>query len=283
MNARILEELYEVLEWPSSPLSTNGKRRMVESMELLLKVLRHEWLNRLLSKTRVKIVDVCSGGGVGGFALSKILIDMGIDVELVLIDVRPRALMEALRFRDEYMPMINLEALSLRAEDLHVVRERFDVAMLWGFSMPHFDPWKALRLFASIASVLSEEGVLLIEEVDRMLSIFLGPGYQYVYPEGFGNRALISMHRGYDIARGVVKRLLVDLVKGVAIPHEVHLNWTVALVASMLWLFFDDVDAIITDKSVGKAVILGWRPRAIEMRRFVEKRPRLLERGELVV
>ncbi len=283
MNARILEELYEVLEWPSSPLSTNGKRRMVESMELLLKVLRHEWLNRLLSKTRVKIVDVCSGGGVGGFALSKILIDMGIDVELVLIDVRPRALMEALRFRDEYMPMINLEALSLRAEDLHVVRERFDVAMLWGFSMPHFDPWKALRLFASIASVLSEEGVLLIEEVDRMLSIFLGPGYQYVYPEGFGNRALISMHRGYDIARGVVKRLLVDLVKGVAISHEVHLNWTVALVASMLWLFFDDVDAIITDKSVGKAVILGWRPRAIEMRRFVEKKPRLLERGELVV
>jgi len=284
MNLRDMEVLYNLLNWPSNPLTPEGKRRMFESMDVLSRVIRHEWFEQLLKRRSVKVLDVCSGGGVGGFALAKILMDRGVDVELVLIDLRLEDLRNALKFGNMFVPHLRLDVVFMRAEDLYTMRRKFDVAMIWGFSMPHFNPWSALRLFASLSSALVKDGLLLVEEVDRMLTIFLGVGYRYIHPEGLDAQALVSIHRGYDIVRGVVRRLLIDLSTGMKVLYEAHLNWSIALIATFMWVFFENVDAGMIDKGVGKAVVLGYGPRAfIEIKKFLEKRPRLLERGELIV
>jgi len=49
----------------------------------------------LEGKDSIRIVDVCSGIGVAGYALSKILLEKGCKVKLTLVDVRKDVLLKA--------------------------------------------------------------------------------------------------------------------------------------------------------------------------------------------
>ncbi len=79
-----------------------------------------------------------------------------------------------------------------------------DVAVLWGgYTMPHFDPFDAVRLFANVASILSGEGVFIIEDMDRVYWILYRAGYKKFLIEGRReNYTIASMHEGYDFVRG---------------------------------------------------------------------------------
>ncbi len=279
-----LSELYALLAWPSNPLSAEGRRRMFEAMEVLTKVIEHEWLREIVSRNRVKVVDVCSGGGVAGFALAKLLIDRGIDVELVLVDLRGEELEAARRYRDEYMPSVKLETYTMDAREVHNLGKSFDIALLWGFSMPHFSPWDALKLFASIALALEPHGVLLVEEVDRMLSIFLRIGYKYVLPEGLGDKPVIGLHKAYNLLRGTVKRFLVDLSSGKTVQHEVCLSWSLPFVAAFMWVFFEDVDIGYAVRGGSRAVLVARRPRrAMDVESFLRAEPSMLSHGDMSI
>ncbi len=279
-----LSELYALFAWPSSPLSIEGRRRMFEAMETLTKALEHEWLRGIVMRNRVRVVDVCSGGGIAGFAIAKLLSDKGVDVELALIDLRGEELDAARRYRDEYMPSVKLETYAMDAREIHKLGRSFDIALLWGFSMPHFSPWDALKLFASIALVLEPHGALLVEEVDRMLSIFMRVGYKYVWPEGFSDKPIISLHKGYDLLRGTVKRIFVDLSSGKAVPHEACLNWTLSFTAAFMWVFFEDVDLGYIARGSSRAILIAHRPRkAIDVDRFLRAEPSMLTHGDMSI
>ncbi|MBP1911473.1 hypothetical protein [Thermococcus stetteri] len=82
-----------------------------------------------------------------------------------------------------------------------------DVAVLWGYTMPHFDPFDAVRLFANVASILSDDGVFIIEDMDRVYWILYRAGYKKFLIEGRReNYTIASMHEGYDFVRGTFKR-----------------------------------------------------------------------------
>ncbi len=275
-----LSELYALFAWPSSPLSIEGRRRMFEAMETLTKVLEHGWLRGIVMRNRVRVVDVCSGGGIAGFALAKLLSDRGIDVELALVDLRGEELDAARRYGDEYMPSVKLETYAMDAKEIHKLGRSFDIALLWGFSMPYFSPWDALKLFASIAPVLELHGALLVEEIDRMLSIFMRTGYRYVWPEGFSDKPVTSLYKGYDILRGTVKRIFVDLSSGKVVPHEICLDWTL----SFIWVFFEDVDLGYIAQGSSRAILIAYRPRkAIDVDRFLRAEPSMLAHGDMSI
>jgi len=44
---------------------------------------------------------------------------------------------------------------------------------MYGLSTPHFNPWQLERLFASVAQVLDDKGIFVVDEFDRRYTIFL--------------------------------------------------------------------------------------------------------------
>ena len=55
--------------------------------------MEHEWFRTLVqSKSQIHILEICSGMGIGGVALAKVLNKRGIDVKLTLTDLRENAL-----------------------------------------------------------------------------------------------------------------------------------------------------------------------------------------------
>ncbi len=88
--------------------------------------------------------------------------------------------------------------------------DEHDVVVLWGLTMPpHFDPpFDAVRLFAGgVARVLGENGVFLIEDMDRVYWVMYRAGYKRFLVEGRkGDRTIASMHEGYDFVGGTFRR-----------------------------------------------------------------------------
>ena len=248
---RDLDRLYRALGWDSRPRGS----RFLESYRVFRKLLSMPPLESLARKRAVSILDACSGSGIGGFALAKALRDLGVEAEVVLLDARAQPLTEAKSF--SATPLVDGVAADAR---LVPSRSRaFDACLVWGYSMPHFNPFEVHKLFSSITRVLKSDGCLLIEEVDRFLSIFAGTGYQYVWPEQGGGLA-ISIHRGYDPSTSVVRRALVDLRSGEAIDHEAFLLWTPALVAAFLHPYFARIELFLLSEGA-KGVVVACNPR----------------------
>jgi len=280
----MLEDLYTLLEWPSDPLSPSGKRRMFEAMEILDRVLEHDYMKKVLeNRNRVRILDVCSGGGVAGFALAKLLMSRGYEVRLTLVDLRAHELEKAHAYRDNYMKELVLETYAIDAKRVHELGKKFDIALMWGLSLPHFSPWDAIKLFISVAKSLEKNSVFLLDECDRMSTIFMKMGYKLIVPAGFSEKPIVDIHRGYDIARGMIKRVVVDLSTGKYVNHELCLLWSLSTIASLLWVVFSDVDVVMYGRATDRFVVIAYSPRdSVSLDDLLLKEPSLLRR-ELVI
>lgn len=262
-----LERLYGLTKWYSNPRTREGRRRLEGTITIMKELLKHEWVQAILTpRKEVRVVDVCSGGGIGGFAFAKVLVDQGYSVSLDLVDLRHSELEEAKKFKEEFLPSIELNTYAINALELHKIGKKYDVALFWGLSAPHFDPWDFTRLLSSISRSLVDDGVLFMEEGDRIQSIVLRTGYQYVWPEGFGeDDAIVSIHRGYDIVRGRVRRIIIDLEKGTKVAYPVYLWWTIASLAAYAWVFFKDIDIYTPPISsrYSRYIIIARKPRRV--------------------
>jgi predicted O-methyltransferase YrrM len=125
-------------------------------------------MNKLInSKKHLKIIELCSSTGIGGIALSKVLIEHGNSVELKMLDARREALEKALDF--------SLKELGFKAQ-IQVVdilkpdylEGKYDIALMYGFSLSHFNPWEMIKILSSIQEIIVEDGILLMEERDRI-------------------------------------------------------------------------------------------------------------------
>ncbi|RLG37246.1 MAG: SAM-dependent methyltransferase [Thermoproteota archaeon] len=274
-----LSRLYSIWPWPADPWSGEGRARYEEAIKKFQSLLEHEWLSRLVGDRRtVRVLDVCGGTGIGGVALGKVLSSKGLGVELTVVDLRREALEVAERFGTEELGSVRVEMAD--ATRLWELGLRADLALIYGFSTPHFNPWDMVRLLSSVADSLSDDGVLIVEEVDRTYTIFYLRGYKEWLAEGVGeDRLFVTVHAGYDFRKGVFKRVAVDLLRGVGpIPHEARL-WDLAGVMALAWTLFEDVDFVPWERPWSGFILARAPSRKLGSSDFVRV-PRALSGGK---
>jgi hypothetical protein len=71
-----LKKIYTLFRWPED-LSKEGKERYERALEEFGKIISHRWIEEVLRRGKVRIVDICSGTGVGGIALAKRVVELG--------------------------------------------------------------------------------------------------------------------------------------------------------------------------------------------------------------
>ncbi len=275
-----LSRLYSIWPWPADPWSEEGRRRYEESIKKFHSLLEHDWLSRQVSdKKTVRILDICGGTGIGGVALGKVLSSRGLGVELTVVDLRREALEVAERFGTEELGSVRVEIAD--ATKLWELGVQADLALIYGFSTPHFNPWDMVRLLSSIADSLSDDGVLIIEEADRTYTIFYLRGYKEWLAEDVGeDRLFVTVHAGYDFRKGVFRRAAVELLKGVGpISHEVRL-WDLAGVMALAWAFFQDVDFVPEERPWSGFVLARAPRRKLGAADFVQTPKALSEEKE---
>ncbi len=191
-----LEELYRYINWRMNPEDERARDRFNRIVEFFKSI--QEQLPR-----NGRVLDLCAGTGIAGAALAK-----ATDARLLtVLDARK----EDLGLAREWLKTagINPELKTVQGdarEAASLVGEH-DTAVLWGYTMPHFNPFDAVRLFANIALVLSDDGVFMIEDMDRVYGILYRAGYREFLVEGHReNYTIASMHEGYDFVKGTFKR-----------------------------------------------------------------------------
>jgi len=213
------------------------------------------------------------GTGVGGGALALALGRRGVRVEVTVADVRRSALMLAARLLGERLG-VKARVVEAAAEE---VAERapcpFDVILVYGLSTPHLDPYQFVRVAAGMAACLDKDGVAVLEEGDRVYTILYKAGYREVHVEEAGeDRLVVSYHAGYDLRRGMFRRLIVDHYTGERVEAPMRL-WDIAGLAGILWAFFEDVDFQPAGGAT-RGFLLARGPRGIDPSQYRAK-PRI--------
>ena len=256
-----MEAIYSVFPWPEDEESY--KRRVEEARERFTALLGHEWLSSTAGKSRVRVLDLMGGTGVGGVGMALALSRLGTVVDVTVVDARESALARAREYARSLYG-IRVEAVQGSVEDLPgIVECPFDVLVLYGQSTPHLDPYAMVRTAAGMAACTSRDGVAVVEEGDRVYTVLYLAGYKHVLPEeATPDRLVVGYHSGYDTRRGVFRRLLVDHYTGRRAMAEVRF-WDIAGTASILWAFYQDVD-LVPVRPPGRVFLLARGPRGID-------------------
>ncbi len=256
-----LERLYELDIWPQNPESPIVKKRYSKAISDFKNLINHEWFQEILRrKNSIRILEICSGTGLGGIALAKVLKESGKKVELILSDVREKALSIGEKWGSdelgEKIRVVNINALLI-----HKLRIKSDIVLMYGFSSPHFNPWEFTKLLASISETLEDDGILILEETDRVYSILFKVGYKDVVIERLDDKAIISLHSSYDPIKGTFERAYINLINP-STPVKISTYfWNIAELMTLIWLFFQDIDYIPYDKNKSSGIIIAYNPR----------------------
>uniref|UniRef100_A0A7C5YXU3 Class I SAM-dependent methyltransferase n=1 Tax=Ignisphaera aggregans TaxID=334771 RepID=A0A7C5YXU3_9CREN len=255
-----MEKFYNLHPWVEDPETPQGFERYQQVLKIMEQLVSHLWIQDILKDRKViRVIDVCSGMGLAGIAFSKVLRDRGFEVNLTLIDLRLRALEKARGFALKELGF-EPKTIVLDITNPLNVFEKYDVALMWGLTTPHFNPWKWIKVLINISKMLTNDGIFAYEEADRVQNIFLVRGYKDVLPEIVEeNRLVLSIHAGRDSRTGDIKRLLINLFTGDRVETNVYF-WDLASSAAFTWMFFEDVDFLQIESSV-KGVIIANRPR----------------------
>ncbi|MEM2487673.1 MAG: hypothetical protein QXR44_03670, partial [Thermoproteota archaeon] len=158
--------------------------------------------------------------------------------------------------------LLTCKVEQLDALRIHETGKKYDIGLLYGNSTPHFNPWRLVRLLASVSSSISENGVFIIDEIDKIY-MFLIKGYELLLPEASKERVVISMHSDYDPITGEIKRLEFDLLKNSRAELPLYF-WGLAEVMAITWLFFEDIDFLGDEDSKRgqcRGLIVAHKPR----------------------
>ncbi len=257
--SKSLSRFYSSLSWPEDPYSEQGRKRYEAAMKHMEALLSSKRLQKLVERKEVKVLEVCGGTGIRGIALSKVLTNRGIAVDLLITDLRGKALEAARKFSYEETGR-EAGTVLIDAREIHRIGEKFNRVLMYGLSTPHFNPWDLARFLSSAGEALSDDGFLAVEEVDRRYTIFLSVGYKWALYEALEeNKPVVSFHAGYDFRNGMVKRVFWNF-KEEPFPIELY-YWGFAELAGLTWLFFKDVDLVSLERARG--FVVGIAPRRL--------------------
>ena len=254
MKPEDMKRFYSLFPWPED-LEGSGRERYDRALTYFRRVVIHPFFSR----DSFRVLDLMGGVGIGGVALCKALREAGREVELTVLDLRGEALSKAGDFASKELG----KAPTLIEGDAFLVHELVDgadVVLIYGLTMPHFDPWRASLLLNSIREVVKPDGAVLIHHLDQVYwEGYLHPSGD-VYPFFDGNLTL-SLYKEYDTMRGSVRRVMLSPEKGEMVEYDVY-QWSTSLLSSLVWAFFEDVEyfPILPDESAGIVMGVGPRP-----------------------
>lgn len=260
-----LEKLYEVIGWPEDPRSSVGRERLKTLTTNFKRVFLEveELMNIIKGRRVVRVIELCSGMGIGGYAISKCLVDLGLNVELTLTDLREKVLVEGAKYISERLKGVNVDYYVVDAKKLHSLKVKpYDISLMVGYSAPHFNPEDMLLLLSSLCSVLDERSAFIAEETDRVYSIFYMRGYREFLLENYdGNDLVVSIHLGYDPIRGVFKRAYfrVSNPRDIVIC-ETHL-WSLSELIALMKCFFKRI--VVERVDGNRFFIVSLNPRRL--------------------
>ncbi|RLG81020.1 MAG: SAM-dependent methyltransferase [Thermoprotei archaeon] len=246
---RELEKLYELDIWPMKPQDAEATKRFNSMKEVFsYLVSTHDYFKDILRNEKINVIDIAAGTGIAGAALANILSGMGKKVNLVATDIR----FKDLDLVHEWLKGVNkvhVETIVCDAITLHKCfssyKEEFHVALLWGYSTSHFNPWSLVRLFSSASHLIANNGVFIIEETDRVYGILYRVGYKdFLIEKETNDKLIVSIHLGYDIMKGSFKRGFYIIPGFKEIAKLEATFWNIATVAAIGWIFYNKVDIV---------------------------------------
>ena len=274
-----LEKGYSIASWKDDPWSPEGRERYETALKEFSILLNHPWFEDILEKNKVSILDIGAGKGIGGIALAKALKETNDvnEVKLTMIDLRDTALKDALRFAKEE-EIHSAKVHKLDATKAHTLG-KFDIVLMYGAILVHFNSWNLMRLFSSATQALEEKGVIIVEEMDRTHILFTR-GYSSILVEKADPRDLsISVHADYDIINGSYIRNFIRLRQWDIVSLPLNFR-SISTIASILWLFVKNIDIAPTFKPQ-IYFILGKTPRKKILPIDLEKDPEVVLRKTL--
>ncbi|MCS7250021.1 MAG: class I SAM-dependent methyltransferase [candidate division WOR-3 bacterium] len=255
-----LLEFFRIFPWADDPESEEGKKYYNFTIKNMDKLLKHPWFEDILKKKEIKILEICGGAGFGSIALSKLLLEKDLEIDLIITDLRKEVLKRAKKFGEKALKR-DIMAKVMDAKEVHKLRKKFDIALMYGLSTPHFSPWDIIKVFSSVNRILEDDGIFIIDEVDRRYKTFLMSGYKWVLGEGKGDKFVISFHTGYDILKGTFKRTFFNpTLSKKPLTIEFYF-WGLSEMGALIFLFFKDVDFLHINNT--RYFILGYKPRRI--------------------
>lgn len=182
-----LEKRYKLMKWPMEPGDERAVARFNSSRELFRSLIReHPSFEGAREKHKVALLDVCAGTGIAASAMAKALSEEGIETKITAVDARKSDLLkieEWLKFAG--LKSVEFEIIAADAEELpDMLKGNYDVILIWGSSMPHFDPWSAAKIIAGIKELSNRDSVLLIEQRDIKSKLLLANQFRRILIEG---------------------------------------------------------------------------------------------------
>ena len=149
--------------------------------------------------------------------------------------------------------------------------------LMYGAILVHFDSWALPKLFASAAEALREDGVVIVEEMDRTHVIFMSRFKEFIVENPKPEALSISVHAGYDPVKGSYLRNYIRVKDWEAVTLPVNFR-SISTIASTLWLFLKDVDIVRTETE-NLYLVLGKTPRRLLKPEHLEE-PTVIKRGK---
>jgi len=225
-----LEEFYRHFRWWMEPNEEGAVKRFHAIFEFF------KGRGRASS-----VLDLCAGTGIAGVAAAKALSAS----KLTLIEAREE---DARKVRGWVeMAKVSLKPRIIVGNVLKLpsLVGEHDAALLFGHSMPHFDPFQAVKLFAGVALVLSKDGRFFVEETDRIHRFLYRSVYQPFRVEARGeDYSIISLYEGYDIGRGLERRGYYRVPGFERLFGMEFRPWDIASQLAIGRVFFEDAEMI---------------------------------------
>jgi len=242
LGKEILNLQYSVIQWPVDPGNERARARFKCIKDTLYKLLKEDVFKEAISRNKVRILDVMAASGICGIALSKILVDEGVDIELTVSDLRESDLKYAFKWvevaglneRKFKLDIIVADAVKL---PLYFSGRKFDIITVWGSSLPHIDAWRFPLLISGIRELQPSHGVVVIEQADLLPSILVNNLFKYILREG----GAITIFESYDSIRGIQKRLLYKLPEMKYLCEVESRLWDIANIAASTWIFYKEI------------------------------------------
>ena len=236
-----LETLYRLVRWPSAlgePGARERFQRLRTAAPRLLEGLGLAGL--LLSRSSIRVLDLMAGGCVGGAAFSAALAERGKTVRLLCVDARS-VVEESYRWLEAMPPeargRVEIEARRGDATRLPRVLEGeglWDIALVWGSSLPHLSPYELLLVLAGLREVQPPHGVVLIEQDNLAPRLIVNKDFKEVHADGHA----LFIYKEWDHRNGMAVKLVYELPGLRYLGVDRVRFWDVADAAAQVAVFY---------------------------------------------